>query len=303
DGSTDGTASVCRDFAEKDPRFLYFYKENGGAASARNVGIQKASGDYITFIDSDDYVDQEYLETLSLPLQECPYTLVQCGMTPHRGGGTTCLLPEKQTLSGSSYKELILKRQIPIFLFQTPTSKLYDRRFILDNHLLFDESITISEDCLFNTEFLQQTIQNVCMIPYAGYHYIQDNSTLTRSAMTFDRTTQSIQVGCRTIAIRQQLISSLKLENDNDVQKGFSTAVCIIYLSNAQLIETGGFSKKEKAVLYDMYLPKMSYPIMPAVNEYTGTDKKIIVASSQSNHRLIARIYTLRRLKKQIFQR
>lgn len=64
DGSTDASASICREYVAKEARFRYFEKENGGVSSARNLGIERSGGAYITFIDSDDWVEFDYLEVL-----------------------------------------------------------------------------------------------------------------------------------------------------------------------------------------------------------------------------------------------
>lgn len=70
DGSPDNSAEICREYVDKDPRFRYFEKENGGVSSARNLGIEHSKGEYITFIDSDDWVDSDYLEVLYTTLLE-----------------------------------------------------------------------------------------------------------------------------------------------------------------------------------------------------------------------------------------
>ena len=62
DGSTDRSAEICKQYVEKDNRIKYFYKDNGGQASARNLGIKKATGSYITFLDSDDLYLEDKLE-------------------------------------------------------------------------------------------------------------------------------------------------------------------------------------------------------------------------------------------------
>lgn len=64
DGSPDNSADICREYVSKDSRFRYFEKENGGVSSARNLGIERSKGQFITFIDSDDWVESDYVEIL-----------------------------------------------------------------------------------------------------------------------------------------------------------------------------------------------------------------------------------------------
>ena len=66
DGSSDSSGDICREYVEKDSRFHYFEKENGGLSDARNYGIERAQGEYLTFIDSDDFVNEKHLENLFL---------------------------------------------------------------------------------------------------------------------------------------------------------------------------------------------------------------------------------------------
>lgn len=61
DGSTDNSGVICQQYADSDKRFRYFEKENGGLSDARNFGIKESKGDYITFVDSDDWITEEYL--------------------------------------------------------------------------------------------------------------------------------------------------------------------------------------------------------------------------------------------------
>ena len=70
DGSPDNSADICKEYVDKDARFHYFEKENGGLASARNFGIKYSKGKYITFIDSDDWVESDYLEVLYSKIKE-----------------------------------------------------------------------------------------------------------------------------------------------------------------------------------------------------------------------------------------
>src|SRR5690606_27364966 len=65
DGSTDASGKICDEYAEKDSRIKVFHKENGGVSSARNLGLDNAKGEWISFVDSDDTIEQETLATLA----------------------------------------------------------------------------------------------------------------------------------------------------------------------------------------------------------------------------------------------
>ena len=69
DGSTDDSGQICQEYLKKDSRIRYFEKENGGLSDARNYGIERAQGEYLTFIDSDDWVTSTYIEELYIKLQ------------------------------------------------------------------------------------------------------------------------------------------------------------------------------------------------------------------------------------------
>ena len=251
DGSTDNSAEICREFSETDSRFKYFYKENGGTSSARNLGLENAKGEYIAFIDSDDYIEPDYFETLA---EHCSggYDIIQCGMTLVRNGNNTELVPDKGEYDGKGYAELIIKRRLQIFLFQTPTTKLYKRERIISNSLNFDEEVTVSEDCLFNTQFMK-FVKSVLFISYSGYNYLQDNSTVSKSKNSYKKAKQSIKVGNITSGIRFDTIERYGLGDNPEIIKGFQTAICIIYISNAHMIETGEITKNEKKKLYEEY--------------------------------------------------
>ena len=64
DGSKDGSAGICQEWCKKDARIRLLQKENGGVSSARNLGLQEASGEYVTFVDEDDWIGERMLEKL-----------------------------------------------------------------------------------------------------------------------------------------------------------------------------------------------------------------------------------------------
>lgn len=81
DGSTDNCGKICDEYAPKDERIKVIHKENGGLSDARNCGIDIANGEYIAFIDSDDYVSEEYIEQLYNAIIENNTKISQCNLT------------------------------------------------------------------------------------------------------------------------------------------------------------------------------------------------------------------------------
>ncbi len=78
DGSTDGSGELCDKYMEKDNRIIVFHKDNGGLSSARNVGIDHARGEYIAFVDSDDWIDSRYVEILYNNIKDKQCEVAQC---------------------------------------------------------------------------------------------------------------------------------------------------------------------------------------------------------------------------------
>lgn len=301
DGSTDQSAEICKRFALCDGRIQYYRKENGGAASARNFGLLKAAGEYIAFIDSDDYVGKKYIEKLAEQTQNGYYTIIQCGMTLERGDSRTILSYKETNCNDKEYIRMVLSRQIPIFLFQSTVSKLYKRSAIVGNNLYFDEQISISEDCLFNT-MLMPFVSAYCYVDSNAYYYNQNNAdSLThKKKRDFYNIAMCVNVGIVTSSIRNRCILENQLQNDLDVDKGFQKAICIIYLSNAIEIESAQLNRKQRKQLYETYFSEMNYPIDLIIKEYSGTDKILLYASKKKNYRTIHIVHKLRSYKRKI---
>ena len=86
DGSVDNSGAICDDFAKKDKRIRVIHKENEGLGLTRNVGIKAATGNYICFIDSDDYIAREYIETIYSDLKKSSADVCYCGHTKDISG-------------------------------------------------------------------------------------------------------------------------------------------------------------------------------------------------------------------------
>lgn len=116
DGSTDGTGVLCDELAAKDGRIRVFHKENGGSSSARNLGLSMVQGEYIGFVDSDDYVEPDMYECLYRALQEQDAQIAQVGRNEIDEQGNLlpdiCIPPEETEFlqSRDFLKELLMHR-------------------------------------------------------------------------------------------------------------------------------------------------------------------------------------------------
>lgn len=100
DGSPDHCPQICDEYMRKDPRVTVIHKENGGASSARNVGIIRATGRYIGFVDSDDWIEPEMYETLLNCIESTNADMAVCDIAQTKGGRKTGK-PEVEVWSNS----------------------------------------------------------------------------------------------------------------------------------------------------------------------------------------------------------
>ena len=148
DGSKDNSGAICDEYAQKDSRVRVFHKENGGVSSARNLGLDKANGEWITFIDSDD--DIQNLEALCKSKLDSDIILFSLRMD-YNDGRTYCdpLLPLPDTFDT---KENYIKNYLHFHVFNSVCAKLIRRSVLKD--LCFDTTIKFGEDALFNLKLM-----------------------------------------------------------------------------------------------------------------------------------------------------
>lgn len=115
DGSTDDSAAICREYTDQYPWFFYYYKENGGSASARNVGLEHADGEYIGFVDSDDWVEPDMFEKMYRFAKDAGgIDMVFNAMVSDDRGGSYCFtLPKPGVYDFAGMKEEIFPHLLP----------------------------------------------------------------------------------------------------------------------------------------------------------------------------------------------
>lgn len=187
DGSTDESGTLCDSFAEQDNRILVVHKENGGVSEARNAGIDVANGDYICFIDSDDYAETTWVEVLLDNLNKNNSDIVICGYyADFCDEDENVIKSETHIPTNGNYQRqrdsLDWNAEIS-GLVGYPWNKLYRKNII--NGSRFPKSISLYEDVLFNGPLLAES-ERISFIDIPLIHYMQRSQKTLGTAFYSD---------------------------------------------------------------------------------------------------------------------
>lgn len=177
DGTEDNSGTICDDYARKDNRIIVYHKTNGGLSDARNYGIEKAEGEYITCIDSDDYVDEDYIEYLyslqikyNTPMSICQHRV----LVGNKGRVCDMLLHGDELLSAKN----CLKRMLYHDVIDTSAwAKLYHRD--LFNHVSYPKGMVFED--IGTTYALILQCDNIAVGYEAKYNYVVHKNSIVNS--------------------------------------------------------------------------------------------------------------------------
>lgn len=175
DGSTDGSDTICEKITQEDSRFIVIHQKNSGLSTARNNAMAIAGGEYIAFIDSDDYVLTDYLKTMIELMEDCDCDIVKCDY--HKGIiEVDNAQPSAQVVSGREFTESLLTDKIGSQLWQYLYKKELwegiqspDGRYAQDMMILHEVS---------------NKARKVCISSQKLYFYYIDRSNSTSNAPT-----------------------------------------------------------------------------------------------------------------------
>ena len=179
DGSPDNCGAICDEYAAKDSRIVVIHKANGGLSAARNDGIARATGDWVAFVDSDDWCEPDYYETILKEAGEiAPDVIVAGGF--YKEGPKKCK-KVRYVNKAQLYedKEHIDELMAQVDTYGMPWDKLYKSSFLKGNELRFDVSIRAFEDFLFNFQVFDKA-ESVFLCPVMGYHYRQVATSIAK---------------------------------------------------------------------------------------------------------------------------
>lgn len=184
DGSTDGSGAICDEFSDMDDRVKVIHTVNNGVSSARNLGLKSTTGEYVVFIDSDDWVDPGYIMGLYIAVEKSAADFVISGRSIYQNGHIGKIMRIEDFLPDISESKDIRSALIMHFMGRynlgSNAAKIYKRNIILNRAITFNESLHINEDIVFNIEYLFN-INKAFVLDSAGYYYRKREGSATAS--------------------------------------------------------------------------------------------------------------------------
>lgn len=185
DGSTDRSRFICESYAQRDNRVILINKPNGGSSSAKNIGLSHARGQYIEFVDADDYLDKEYIEHLWTGCDEydADVCIGNVSFTKIRNSDIKSKKHVEMKRGYFTLKDFLMfyPQYMPKAIIGAPWNKLYKKEIIDAYEIKFDTKIKNNEDTHFNYWYLSKC-SSVYVSDEPYYNYVDENvSSASRS--------------------------------------------------------------------------------------------------------------------------
>lgn len=189
DGSSDNSGKICQEFAKKDKRFIVLEQNNKGVSSARNRGLDMAQGQYVLFIDSDDFVEKNYVEDLYMKMLN--YDIAVCGIGRFIGGEKKeDLLNEQELDKISLISQTLGNKYVGGYL----VNKIFKKDIIDKYHLRFNEKVHIGEDMLWILEYLNFCNSGIYISKTLYYYRLNEKSALQSSMRSGEFDKKNLEV-------------------------------------------------------------------------------------------------------------
>ena len=188
DGSKDNSLEICKSYANKDNRIYVIHKENAGVSAARNTGIEAATGDYIAFVDSDDYIDENMYFNMMQKASEYNCDLVMCDCYKVRGNNKSIFTHDirsgfynKEQLYKEYFDKLLMLGSINYPATISNWVLLIKRDIFKENNLRYPEGIKYSEDLLLGSQVMYYVNRFYYLKGQCYYYYIDNPSSATNT--------------------------------------------------------------------------------------------------------------------------
>lgn len=182
DGSKDNTARIIDEYAAKDSRVIPIHKLNGGVSSARNVGLDRAKGDYVAFVDADDWLAERFLESFNK--SESDVLIEGYKLFNESDEVINTYTPENLIVTGENKTAELLEKYIIELYFRTPWAKCFKRDLLEKFRIKFDLNIKFGEDTVFFLEAIRFS-KNIELIEESNYFYYSPINQICKYSFYF----------------------------------------------------------------------------------------------------------------------
>lgn len=214
DGSPDRSGEICDQYASKDSRIKVIHKNNGGVSAARQIGLDRSSGDYIIHADPDDWVEPEMLEEMYNQAKITRADMVISDYYIDNAHDTRRIVQKPSNLAPRT-----VLRELFINLHGSCWNKLIKRSCIVKNGITFPANINYCEDLIFNSRLIQKGIK-ISYLDKAFYHYVQSENPFSL-------------VKNRTINEDLKVLEILDRELPKDIYDEVSPYICYSLVNHA----------------------------------------------------------------------
>lgn len=219
DGSTDKSLEICKEYEQKDERIVVISQKNGGVSSARNQGLKIAKGEYICFVDSDDWIPKKSIQVLYEAISKEDADLAGGAfktINPIRMPGTILNPDAVIDIENDGRGFLKYISQMP----RTPWGKLYKKEIINKGSLQFPTGIAFGEDTIFLCNYLQNC-KTICLVGNIVYSYNHMNGSSATHKSYSEYSAWSVLIVESFDRLCKRVDSQMANETVSDIAKGF----------------------------------------------------------------------------------
>ncbi len=279
DGSTDNSKHILDEFAIIDSRVKVIHQENKGVSCARNKGISTASGEYIGFVDSDDFIDSDMYETMYNKAISSNSDIVCCGFIEEDATGkvfrtydyplVNSILENKEIKS--KFAEL-LNTKLEILGGSPMWNKIFKKSFINQHNISIDENITVGEDLCFNIKAFYNA-HIVSGVDKQFYHYMNVNPNSIMSKLDDNKFRKFIDGRIWILKTLEKYNLNSKEYTESEYSKNFAN---LIQIADYRLTNTSNFSEKYKKVSKILKSEEVKNSLSLSNNKYLSKNLQIL---------------------------
>lgn len=298
DGSTDGSGELCDELAKRDERIRVFHKENGGAGSARNLGIEKSEGQYLLFIDGDDTIEKDCLESVEPALKD-EACLPVIGMSFDYWKDEKMIRYEIQSVAfpGSHTVKDVAKEFYAFFednVLSSACNKVFPVKLLLENGLRFPESMRLYEDLAFVLNCLPN-FDRIFVVEKGLYHY---RNLIGKKHI--DRRVEDINALRDNLIPLNRAFSKFGERTGESVNAASVSANLYLMLLECNLLIRGNNSAPKLDDM-DAYVSEESFrAALDASAKLEPEKQRLLTLIEKGDRNAIKRIYSVKKLKSMI---